>query len=55
MDEDNVFNGSPVKPGEEGLPAELRTYGIMESNGYKHLTGYMGMNGAGGITSEGFD
>lgn len=53
--EDNPFLGSPVKPGEEGLPAELRTYGIMGSNGYKHLTGYMGIHGAGGITSEGFD
>jgi hypothetical protein len=60
MDENNsheaepIVIGIPPKPGEEHLPAELRTYGIMESNGYKILTG-MGMHGGGGITSEGFD
>jgi hypothetical protein len=60
MDESNseqtepIVVGTPPKPGEEHLPAELRTYGIMEANGYKILTG-MGMNGGGGITSEGFD
>jgi hypothetical protein len=49
-----IVYGTPSKPGEEHLPAELKTYGIMESNGYKILTG-MGMHGGGGITSEGFD
>lgn len=60
MDENNTENGeainigTPARPGEEHLPAELRTYGIMDSNGYKVLTG-IGMYGGGGITSEGFD
>jgi hypothetical protein len=49
-----VSEGTPARPGEEHLPAELRTYGIMDSNGYKILT-HMGMHGGGGITSEGFD
>ncbi len=52
--QEGIIEGTGPRPGEEHLPAELRTYGIMESNGYKILTG-MGMHGGGGITSEGFD
>jgi len=56
MDENSEFVsvGTPARPGEEHLPAEQRTYGIMMANGYRILTG-MGMHGGGGITSEGFD